>query len=38
MSNNGSIITVKIGNNDFVIIGNNNVITDVIISNNCVIV
>ena len=41
MSNNGSIITVIIGNNDLamicnndVIMSNNRVITDVIMSNN----
>ena len=34
MGNNGPIITVIIGNNDLVIIGNNDVITDVIMSNN----
>ena len=32
MSNNGSIITVIIGNNDLVIICNHDVITDVIMS------
>ena len=34
MGINRSIITVIIGNNDFVIIGNNDVITDVIMRNN----
>ena len=34
MDNNRSIITVIIGNNDLAIIGNNDVITDIIMSNN----
>ena len=34
MRDNRSIITIKIGNNDLVIIGNNDEITDVIMSNN----
>ena len=37
MGNNGFIITVIIGNHDLVIVGNNDVITDVIMSNNWVI-
>ena len=36
-SNHGSIITVIIGNNHLVIIGNNDVITDIIMSNNLII-
>ena len=37
MGNDKSIITVTIGNNDLVMIGNNDVITDVNMSNNLVI-
>ena len=38
MGNNGSVITLIIGDNDSVIIGNDDVISDVIMSNSGAII